>query len=124
MALSLMMEDPLCQFEDYFPSMIQMMGAEEFMRELCYGFCLLMDIEKGLITFESLKMNSVVLGLEDMRDDDIICMLAEGDLDGDGALNQMEFCILMCRLTPGLIDDHHHHHSKSSSMDIDNQFVY
>ncbi|XP_047306796.1 calcium-binding protein KRP1-like [Impatiens glandulifera] len=106
MALSVIMEDPLCQFEDYFPSMIHMLGAEAFLGELCNGFCLLMDVEKGLITFESLKMNSIVLGLDDMRDDEILCMLEEGDLDGDGALNQMEFCILMLRLSPGLIDDY------------------
>uniref|UniRef100_A0A2P2N926 EF-hand domain-containing protein n=1 Tax=Rhizophora mucronata TaxID=61149 RepID=A0A2P2N926_RHIMU len=39
-----------------------------------------------------------------MRDDDLVCMLMEGDLDGDGAINQMEFCILMFRLSPGLMD--------------------
>ncbi|MBA0641518.1 hypothetical protein Goklo_026059 [Gossypium klotzschianum] len=46
-----------------------------------------------------------MLGLHDMRDDEIICMLSEGDLDGDGALNQVEFCILMLRLSPGLMDN-------------------
>ena len=39
-----------------------------------------------------------------MRDDELLCMLMEGDLDGDGALNQMEFCILMFRLSPCLMD--------------------
>lgn len=96
--------EPFFDFEDYFPSMIVRLGAEGFIGELCCGFQLLMDGEKGVITFESLKRNILVLGLEDMRDDEIACMLREGDLDGDGMLNQMEFCILMLRLSPGLMD--------------------
>lgn len=90
-------------FEDYFPSMIVRLGAEAFISELCRGFHLLMDCEKGLITFESLKRNSMMLGVEEMRDEEIICMLREGDLDGDGHLSQMEFCTLMFRLSPGLL---------------------
>uniref|UniRef100_A0A5B7BNB4 Putative calcium-binding protein PBP1 n=1 Tax=Davidia involucrata TaxID=16924 RepID=A0A5B7BNB4_DAVIN len=96
-------DDPFL-FEDYFPSMIQRLGADGFMLELCNGFHLLMDVEKGLITFESLKRNTFLLGLQQMEDDELVCMLREGDLDGDGALNQMEFCILMFRLSPGLMD--------------------
>ncbi|KAB2032816.1 hypothetical protein ES319_D05G403700v1 [Gossypium barbadense] len=99
---SLLME-VVVDFEDYFPSMVESMGAEGFIMELCNGFRLLMDVERGLITFESLKRNSVVLGLNDLRDDEIVGMLSEGDLDGDGALNQVEFCILMFRLSPGLM---------------------
>ncbi|XWS11126.1 hypothetical protein CRYUN_Cryun38cG0057100 [Craigia yunnanensis] len=95
--------DIAVDFEDYFPSMMERLGAEGFIRELCNGFRLLMDGERGLITFESLKRNSLLLGLSDMRDDEIVCMLSEGDLDGDGALNQVEFCILMFRLSPGLM---------------------
>ncbi|KAK3424255.1 calcium-binding protein KRP1-like [Eucalyptus grandis] len=91
-------------FEDYFPSMIVRLGAEGFIGELCNGFQLLMDCEKGLITFESLKRNSFLLGLQDMGDEEFVCMLREGDLDGDGNLNQLEFCILMFRLSPGLMD--------------------
>ncbi|KDP38969.1 hypothetical protein JCGZ_00726 [Jatropha curcas] len=90
-------------FEDYFPSMMERLGAEGFIMELCNGFRLLMDGEKGLITFESLKRNSILLGLQDLRDDELVCMLMEGDLDGDGAINQMEFCILMFRLSPGMV---------------------
>ena len=96
--------DYLLDFEDYFPSMISRMGAEGFIAELCNGFRLLMDVNKGLITFESLKLNCYLLGL-DVRDDELACMLIEGDLDGDGALSQMEFCILMFRLSPCLMDD-------------------
>ncbi|PSR98541.1 Calcium-binding protein [Actinidia chinensis var. chinensis] len=91
-------------FEDFFPSMVQRLGAEGFMDELCNGFRLLMDEEKGVITFESLKKNSVsMLGLKDMSNDELMCMLREGDLDGDGCLNQMEFCVLMFRLSPELM---------------------
>ncbi|KAL9325660.1 hypothetical protein ACSQ67_006305 [Phaseolus vulgaris] len=95
--------DYLPDFEDYFPSMIARMGAEGFIGELCNGFRLLMDVNKGLITFESLKINCYLLGL-DVRDDELVGMLMEGDLDGDGALSQMEFCILMFRLSPCLMD--------------------
>ncbi|CAK9176771.1 unnamed protein product [Ilex paraguariensis] len=90
-------------FEDFFPSMVEKLGAEEFMKELCYGFRLLMDADKGVITLESLKKNSAVLGLADMSDDELECMMKEGDLDGNGSLNQTEFCVLMVRLSPDLM---------------------
>ncbi|XP_058071428.1 calcium-binding protein KRP1-like [Magnolia sinica] len=90
-------------FIDFLPSMAEMLGAEQFMGELCNGFRLLMDGQTGLITFESLKRNSARLGLHGLQDDDVLSMLREGDLDGDGALNQMEFCILMFRLSPDLM---------------------
>lgn len=92
-------------FEDFFPAMIEKLGAEGFMDELCNGFRLLMDGEKGVITFESLRKNSAVLGLQGMGDDELMCMLEEGDLDGDGKLNQMEFCVLMFRLSPDLMNE-------------------
>uniref|UniRef100_A0A5B7B7G0 Putative calcium-binding protein PBP1 n=1 Tax=Davidia involucrata TaxID=16924 RepID=A0A5B7B7G0_DAVIN len=91
-------------FEDFFPSMVEKLGAEGFMNELCNGFRLLMDGDEKVITFESLKKNSAVLGLQDMSDDELMCMLKEGDLDGDGSLNQMEFCVLMFRLSPDLME--------------------
>ena len=91
-------------FEDFFPSMVERLGTEGFMDELCNGFRVLMDGDKGVITFESLPRNSAtVLGLRDMSDDELMCMLREGDLDGDGSLNQMEFCVLMFRLSPDLM---------------------
>ncbi|KAK9267943.1 hypothetical protein L1049_010380 [Liquidambar formosana] len=91
-------------FEDFFPAMVEKLGAEGFMKELCNGFRLLMDGDKGVITFESLKRNSATLGLQDMSDEELMSMLREGDLDGDGALNEMEFCTLMFRLSPSLMD--------------------
>ncbi|GAB4826827.1 hypothetical protein Ancab_033706 [Ancistrocladus abbreviatus] len=93
-------------FEDRFPWMVEKLGAEGFMKELGNGFRLLMDEERGVITFESLKKRSaVVLGLhEEMGDEEIREMLREGDLDGDGCLNEMEFCVLMFRLSPALMD--------------------
>lgn len=90
-------------FEDFFPSMVDKLGAEGFMKELSNGFQLLVDEDKGLITFESLKRNSKLLGFQDMTDDEARSMLREGDLDGDGALNEMEFCTLMFRLSPELM---------------------
>ncbi|CAN6683181.1 unnamed protein product [Malus baccata var. baccata] len=75
--------------------MVQRLGAEGFMKELCNGFRLLMDEKKGVITFESLKRNSALLGLHGMSDEELRCMLREGDLDGDGCLSEMEFSTLM-----------------------------
>ncbi|KAI4296586.1 hypothetical protein L6164_036535 [Bauhinia variegata] len=92
-------------FEDYFPAMVEKLGTDGFMKELTNGFKLLMDKEKGVITFESLKRNSALLGLQGMSDDEVRCMLREGDLDGDGALDEMEFCTLMFRLSPSLMSN-------------------
>lgn len=91
-------------FEDLFPSMVDKLGVEGFMNELRNGFRLLVDVEKGLITLESLKKKASVLGLQDMGDEQLKCMLREGDLDGDECLNEMEFCVLMIRLSPDLMD--------------------
>ncbi|RWR88156.1 EF-hand domain-containing protein [Cinnamomum micranthum f. kanehirae] len=92
-------------FEDFLPTMADKLGEEGFMGELCNGFSLLMDRDKKVITFESLKRNSALLGLQGLKDDELWSMLKEGDLDGDGCLNQMEFCILMFRLSPDLMEE-------------------
>ncbi|XVF70466.1 hypothetical protein PTKIN_Ptkin11bG0163800 [Pterospermum kingtungense] len=91
-------------FEDFLPVMANKLGGDGLIGELCNGFNLLMDSEKGVITFDSLKKNSALLGLQDLTDDDLRSMIKEGDFDGDGALNQMEFCVLMFRLSPELMD--------------------
>ncbi|KAF3666768.1 Calcium-binding protein PBP1 [Capsicum annuum] len=82
-------------FEDFFPSMVEKLGSEGFLKELQNGFRVLMDEEREVITFDSLKRNSALLGLEGMSDDELMCMLREGDMDGDGCLNEKEFCVLM-----------------------------
>lgn len=94
----------VADFQDLLPVMAQKLGGEGLIKELCNGFKLLMDSEKGLITFESLKKNSAFLGLEDFSDKELEGMVREGDLDGDGALNEKEFCVLMFRLSPQLIN--------------------
>ncbi|KAL1206532.1 Calcium-binding protein PBP1 [Cardamine amara subsp. amara] len=92
-------------FHDFFPAMAGKLGGEGLIEELCKGFELLMDKDKGVITFESLRRNaSSVLGLGDLTDEDVRCMINEGDFDRDGALNQMEFCVLMFRLSPELME--------------------
>ncbi|KAL1563651.1 Calcium-binding protein krp1 [Salvia divinorum] len=91
-------------FHDFLPLMAEKLGGDGLLGELCNGFRLLMDAEKGVITFDSLKKNSAFLGLQELSDDDLYSMLKEGDFDGDGALNQMEFCVLMFRLSPELMD--------------------
>ncbi|EOX95644.1 hypothetical protein QUC31_005142 [Theobroma cacao] len=93
------------QYEDLLPVMAEKLDVEAFVSELCGGFRLLADQERGLITPESLRRNSALLGMEGMSKDEAEGMVREGDLDGDGALNQTEFCILMVRLSPGMMED-------------------
>ncbi|MBA0805423.1 hypothetical protein Gohar_004939 [Gossypium harknessii] len=93
------------EFEDLLPVMAEKLGGEGLMRELSNGFKMLMDKDKGVITVESLKRNAAVLGLQDLRHDELVSMVKEGDTDGDGALNEMEFCVLMFRLSPGLMEE-------------------
>ena len=92
-------------FQDLLPVMADKLGGEGLITELCNGFELLMDKNRGVITMESLKKNSAFLGLQDLGDDELASMVREGDLDGDGALNQMEFCVLMFRLSPQLMEE-------------------
>jgi len=92
------------QFQDSLPLMANKLGGDGLIDELCNGFNLLKDLTKGVITFESLKKNSALLGLQDLTDVELQSMIVEGDFDGDGALNQMEFCVLMFRLSPELMD--------------------
>ncbi|KAM0063432.1 putative calcium-binding protein KIC/PBP1/KRP1 [Helianthus debilis subsp. tardiflorus] len=92
------------QFHDFLPLMADKLGGDGLIDEMCKGFQLLMDQDKGVITFDSLKKNSSFLGLQDLSDADLWSMLKEGDFDGDGALSQMEFCVLMFRLSPDLMD--------------------
>ena len=92
-------------FEDLLPVIADKLGGEGLIRELCNGFQLLMDKDMGVITLESLRKNSALLGLQDLREDELVSMLREGDVDGDGVLNQMEFCVLMFRLSPELMEE-------------------
>lgn len=66
--------------------MAEKLGGDGLIGEMCKGFQLLMDMDKGVITFESLKKNSALLGLQDLSDDDLKGMVKEGDFDGDGAV--------------------------------------
>ncbi|XP_038895967.1 calcium-binding protein PBP1-like [Benincasa hispida] len=93
-------------FKDFFPEMVEKLGIKGFMKELRSGFYLMMDKEKGLITPESLRKNMGFLGLI-LEDEEVMLMVREGDLDGDGALNEAEFCILMIRLSPTLFHQSH-----------------
>ncbi|XWS46267.1 hypothetical protein CRYUN_Cryun14cG0050300 [Craigia yunnanensis] len=93
------------EYEDLLPVMAEKLDVEAFVSELCGGFRLLADQERGLITPESLRRNSALLGMEGMSKEEAEGMVREGDLDEDGALNQTEFCILMVRLSPGMMED-------------------
>ncbi|GKU87895.1 hypothetical protein SLE2022_181910 [Rubroshorea leprosula] len=93
------------EYEDLLPVMAEKLDAEAFVSELCGGFRLLADQGRGLITPDSLMKNSALLGMEGMSKEESEEMVREGDLDGDGALNQTEFCILMVRLSPGIMQD-------------------
>ncbi|KAL8109032.1 calcium-binding protein KIC-like [Apium graveolens] len=93
------------EYEDLLPVMAEKLDVETFVSELCGGFKLLADPTSGLITSESLKRNSALLGMEGMSKEDSEAMVKEGDLDEDGSLNETEFCILMVRLSPGIMQD-------------------
>jgi len=93
------------EFEDLLPIMAEKLDVETFVSELCGGFNLLADQETGLITSESLRKNSAMLGMEGMSKEEAEAMVKQGDLDGDGKLNETEFCILMVRLSPGMMED-------------------
>lgn len=99
------MEKGRSQYEDLLPVMAEKLDVDAFVRELCGGFRLLADPERGLITAESLRRNSALLGMEGMSREDSEAMVREGDLDGDGALNETEFCILMVRLSPEMMQN-------------------
>ncbi|CAN1161160.1 Calcium-binding protein KRP1 [Linum perenne] len=103
--ISFPMASKLGDFEDLLPVMADKLGGEGLIRELCNGFQLLMDKDRGVITPASLRLNAAVLGLQDLSEGEIAGMVSEGDLDGDGALNQMEFCVLMFRLSPDLMTE-------------------
>ncbi|OWM68627.1 calcium-binding protein KIC [Punica granatum] len=93
------------EFEDLLPVMAEKLDMDTFVSELCGGFRLLADPVRGLITSESLRKNSALLGMEGMSAEESEAMVREGDLDRDGALNESEFCILMVRLSPGMMQD-------------------
>ncbi|KAL5079113.1 hypothetical protein RYX36_007534 [Vicia faba] len=61
--------------------------------------------EISLITSESLRKNSAMLGMEGMSKEDAESMVQQGDLDGDINLNESGFCILMVRLSPEMLQD-------------------
>ena len=85
--------------------MAEKLGGQALVEELCNGFWLLADPVRRVITRESLKRNSELMGLGGMTDDELMAMLEEGDVNGDGALDQMEFCVLMFRLSPELMEE-------------------
>ncbi|XP_074279648.1 calcium-binding protein KIC-like [Silene latifolia] len=93
------------EYKDLLPVMAEKLDVETFMSELCKGFKLLIDPSNGLITTESLMKNSALLGMDNMSKDEAEEMVREGDIDKDGALNETEFCILMIRLSPEIMED-------------------
>ncbi|KAL8229785.1 hypothetical protein R6Q57_014685 [Mikania cordata] len=92
-------------YQDLLPVMAEKLELTTFMEELCAGFRLLADEKTGLITPESLRKKSRFLGMENMSKEDSEAMVMEGDQDGDGFLNETEFCILMVRLSPEMMED-------------------
>ncbi|KAL2654132.1 hypothetical protein R1flu_022260 [Riccia fluitans] len=90
-------------FHDFLPIMVQKIGQEDFMKELCSGFRMLADPRTNTITIPSLKKNARRLGLEGMTDQEFREMISQGDIDGDGVLSEKEFCVLMIRSSPALL---------------------
>ncbi|KAL6848340.1 hypothetical protein ACP4OV_021634 [Aristida adscensionis] len=93
-------------YEDLMPVMAGRLGTAGLMAELRAGFQLLADPARGAITAESLRRGAAAaLGVEGMTAEEAEGMVREGDGDGDGALSEAEFCVLMVRLSPGIMDD-------------------
>lgn len=93
------------EYEDLLPVMAEKLDVDAFVAELCGGFRLLADPQKGLITSGSLRRNSALLGMQGMTKEEAEAMVREGDLNGDGALDETEFCILMVRLSPEMMEN-------------------
>jgi Ca2+-binding EF-hand superfamily protein len=93
-------------YEDLLPVMAGRLGTTGLLEELRAGFRVLADPARGAITAESLRRSAgSVLGLAGMTEEEAAAMVREGDHDGDGALSEREFCVLMVRLSPGIMDD-------------------
>ncbi|RCV05734.1 hypothetical protein SEVIR_1G106400v4 [Setaria viridis] len=93
-------------YEDLLPVMGERLGAAGLLSELRAGFRLLADPARGAITAESLRRGAAAaLGVAGMAPAEADAMVREGDHDGDGALSEAEFCVLMVRLSPGIMAD-------------------
>ncbi|RLM78033.1 calcium-binding protein KIC-like [Panicum miliaceum] len=93
-------------YEDLLPVMGERLGAAGLLSELRAGFRLLADPARGAITAESLRRGAAAaLGVAGMTPAEADAMVREGDADGDGALSEAEFCVLMVRLSPGIMAD-------------------
>ncbi|CAN6277393.1 unnamed protein product [Urochloa humidicola] len=93
-------------YEDLLPVMGERLGTAGLLTELRAGFRLLADPAPGAITAESLRRGAAAaLGVAGMTPAEADAMVREGDADGDGALSEAEFCVLMVRLSPGIMAD-------------------
>uniref|UniRef100_A0ACD5Z2X9 Uncharacterized protein n=1 Tax=Avena sativa TaxID=4498 RepID=A0ACD5Z2X9_AVESA len=93
-------------YEDLLPVMAGRLGTAGLLEELRAGFRVLADPARGAITPESMRRSAErVLGVAGMMAEEAAAMVREGDHDGDGALSEREFCVLMVRLSPGIMAD-------------------
>jgi len=93
-------------YEDLLPVMGERLGTAGLLAELRAGCRLLADPARGAITAESLRRGAAAaLGVAGMTPAEADAMVREGDADGDGALSEAEFCVLMVRLSPGIMAD-------------------
>lgn len=97
------MEAP-SNFHDFLPIMAQRLGHQGLMEELAKGFQLLADPSTSTITFASLKRNAPQMGLQEMSDDELRDMIRMGDTDGSGSLTLEQFCVVMIRSSPSLME--------------------
>jgi calcium-binding protein KIC and related proteins len=94
------------EYEDLFPVMAGRLGTAGLLSELRAGFRLLADPARGAITADSLRRGAeAALGVAGMAPEEAAAMVREGDADGDGVLSEGEFCVLMVRLSPGIMGD-------------------
>ncbi|KZV55963.1 hypothetical protein F511_21582, partial [Dorcoceras hygrometricum] len=72
------------EFQDFLPLMAEKLGGDGLIGELCNGFQLLVDSDKGVITFQSLKKNAALLGLQGFSDSDLYNMIKKVTLTETG----------------------------------------
>lgn len=94
------MESP--DIEDVLPGLLESLGPKGFMEEVLKEFDVLADPSTHTITLHSLKRSATVLGLQHMSEEEMEKMIADGDADGDGALNHYEFCIQIIKCSPSM----------------------
>ncbi|KAJ4946261.1 hypothetical protein JOQ06_023929 [Pogonophryne albipinna] len=81
-------------FNDFLTMMTVKMNEKDSKEEILKAFRLFDDDDTGKISFKNLKRVAKELG-ENLTDEELQEMIDEGDQDGDGEINEMDFMNIM-----------------------------